>query len=677
MDFRKLFRMLPVVIRRSNSSLGRTTSGRAARLISLIALTLWPSAQAWAWPTTARPAVWQDLSLVYSLLAGAGFLLFAVLLWMVWSRRFGRRVGRPLDGPTDHWGRLIQATKRATTFDGLLTSSLSVLTESFAADRGLVVKYSPRRGKMYPVDSVGLAEDELTNLIEPTTAATIFQTSISGGRTVVVAERSGNKKNTTTVDSNRYWLTIPIVKQYQVLAILAFSSRDIQPDNAELLKTATSIRDYLSQTATGFLATAVGEIRRDASFKADMLAKELAGCAGVEQALGKIVDVIRQLLPVDYISISRFDSKSENVIRWSAFVDGGKLIEKQYPILYGGTDTTGTLGKSLRPVIEDDLSANPQTQDSPEARRGMRSRMTIPILYGGKYLAGMTIAHRARGTYDDATLVKLESVSRVLGGWLQVKDTEIIATRLDRYLDVINRLDNLEDSRQGEIINMVRRAMNVSLLRLFRYDPQEKSLNLAASATARPMGEGNQSILPTPADRLPWHRFALHSRRACLIDQSDPERLMSSEESRLALVDRFKTGLLMPVFKNGETLGILSAAEMRHPARRRFEGADFIFMRSAATRMAGFLGGGNGRALPRVDRFLSRDFMPMLATPLTTIYGSVDLIRQNRNEMDTQTARYLGNIERAAERIKKAAIGRDRETRLEEPENKQLDLIEA
>ena len=69
--------------------------------------------------------------------------------------------------------------------------------------------------------------------------------------------------------------------------------------------------------------------------------------------------------------------------------------------------------------------------------------------------------------------------------------------------------------------------------------------------------------------------------------------------------------------------------------------------------------------------------MPLLATPLTTIYGSVDLIRQNRTEMDTQTARYLGNIERAAERIKKAAIGRDRQTLMEQSDSKQLNLIEA
>jgi len=596
--------------------------------------------------------------MLYSLLVGGSLLVLAALGWIIFSR-LSRGVSSRKGDDSGFWPRLVRTTSQASSFDELLSLSLRVLAEKYRADRGIVSKYSRLNRRLHPVEVFGPAADEWGILASGEGSKSIFWSSISGRYVAVVTGPAGKPGQAGKGKTGPSWLTIPIVDRRETLAVLALAGGDIGPADGRLLREAKSIQGVISCSAANFLAAAVGAIYRDSARTTKKLIQVLSGCSSIKEALAKVTKVLRELSPVDFVSLSRSDPQSRDEIRWSALVDGGRLVEWHYPVLYKGAKEAPPAGATVPPVIDHDLKATPQPPAAIESRCGMRSRLVLPLMYGERPMATLIIAHRQPGKYDEATLTRLEGISRVFAEWLHTWDTEARAHRTDRYLDVLDRLDNLDQDKIKSLIDMLRRAMEVTMVRLFRYDPIGRLFTLVASSSARPSGKSGPAHLRTPAERLPWHRHALSSRRVCLIDQDDPERLMSTEEGRLAMIDSFKTSLLVPVYHGERSLGILTVAEMRRPARRRFEAPDYVFLRCAAARIGRFLAGDGLPSSVGADMPVLRRTASLLAAPLTTLCGSVELIRQHNEDIDEQTSRYLANIERAGERIKEVTQDSD------------------
>jgi len=650
-------RVLRIGSRVPTSSWRSAVATRLASLAAFVLLMLLPGKVA-AWPTSMQPAVWLDQPVFFALSAGLGLLVLATIGWIL-LYRFSSKTRSGKDRNADFWLRLVQTTAKAATFDELLSSCLHVVAEKYGADRGMVSKYSQRSGHLFRVETFGQMQGGPGVFAEGEVSESIFRPCISGRRAAVLTDptdksgRIGRRKTGTT------WLAIPIIDRYQTLAVMALAGGEIQPAKRRLLCEAEAIGKVICRGAVSFLSTAVGGIYRESAQLTRSLARILPACADVKEALGKMVQMLTQLCPIEFISLSRSDPRSGDEVRWSALVDKDRLVEWHYPILYGREGDALRTRNFVRPIIDFDLSGNPRADATPENRRGMRSRLILPLVYGDKPIARLTIAHRRPGQYDDATLVRLEGIVRVFAEWLHVMDTQLAAHRMDRYLDVLDRIDDIEQDKKDDMIAMLRRAMEVTSVHLFGYDPDQQTFSLVASSSVRPTAEAGLSRMHTPAERLPWHRYSIHSRQPCLIDQSDPEMLMSGEESRWAMIDRFKTGLLVPVHHQERNLGILTVAEMRHPVRRRFEGPDYVFLRCAASRIGEALGGNGHRSSTRAEMPDSGQTIPLLSAPLTTLYSSVDLIRQHDRNLDEQTNRYLTNIENAAERIKQFARDHD------------------
>ena len=611
-----------------------------------VALTLMTASPAWAWPAGIQPPIWLEHPSWQTVFVGLLAIGLALFGWMFFTRlRNGQSAGKKRTS-VDLWPELVRAVANAGTLDDVLRAALRVLTGHFGADQAWLAKYSARHERWVPV-SVPQLEAGITP--PPDIARELAHQLRALVASPEVVIEPGQPAGPAGDNAARHWLLVPITNNRRLLGVLALSWKGLRPRDTDVLKTAAPLGEFLSRSVSDFVSTAAAEAVRQSTRAGEALAQQLCRHRSIESALTPIVKSLWPICRPDYAAISGVDDGS---IRWSALVEQGKPVEHRYPIISSGTDGKSSAGLLDEPSIDDDLMAGASAPQSIEHRLSMRSRLTIPLVWAGKNMGRLTIASRQPGRFDEVTVVRLEPLARVLAEWLQIRETERLAGRMDRYLDALDRLDQADDNERDDVAGMLRQAMDVTAVRLFRYDPADESFHLTASAFARPVGERGQNYHKVPAERLPWLRLALRGDRPCLIDQNDPERLMSTEESRLAMIERFRTGLLMPLRTNKRSVGILSAVEMRHPARRRFEGVDYIFLRCASSRLGGLLPDDRIAAKPDTGRPHLRLAAPLLAAPLTSIYGSVDLIRQNLGSPDERTARYLDNIERAAERIK-------------------------
>ena len=605
-----------------------------------------PTANAGAWPTSFQPAVWLDQPWGQALLIGTALTGLALSGWVLLGRFRRRSSSRPRHIP-DLWPELVRRTASARTLDELLRSAAQVLTDSLHADCTWVGKFSIQEDRWVPIGASGPGCHDSATLDAPSGLHALLRTVAFARKPAILPEPLETQRKNRA----RHWLVVPIGDHHRTLAAIAISRPGLRADDAHLLTAMEPVREFLSRSVGDLVSLAASAMYQASVRAGDALAQELFRCTTIESALDKIIEFIHPICTVDYFSISRIDPRSHQEIRWSALVEGNRLVERRYPILSGSGGSV--LGPNLRqPSINHDLQNDRLLTDSVEARLGMRSRLTVPLVWGGKITGVLTVAHRQPRRFDDVTLIRLQPPARALAGWLQVRQTETLAGRMDRYLDVLDRLEHVDVEDRDTVTGLLRQAMDVTAVRLFRYDPADESFSLAGSSFARPVGERGGLRLQAPAERLPWLRFAARGEHPCLVDQNDPERFMSAEESRLAMLEQFKTGLLMSVRRDGRSLGVVSAIEMRHPARRRFEGADYLFMRCAASRLAGVLSRTEPATRQAAEQPALQPIAPLLAGPLTTIYGSIDLIRQNTQGLDERSNRYLHNIERAAERIK-------------------------
>ncbi len=588
------------------------------------------------------PTLWQGSEVTYSLVMGGILIVLALMGWMILSWVLRQRRLPDLSPHSRIWPRLVETARSAETLDILLCSFMRILADEFRADAAAMVKYSAHQNCLFGLDALGLTAEELQAMTDQPPDQTIFHAAIVT-RAVAVPQPAPGAKTPET-----RWVIMPLLDGDKPIAALALRGTQLTGGDPRFLSHLGHIQDFLSLAATDFITAAKGRIEHDAVSAAGQFDLLLANCDSIEKALGETARALGRACPVDYVSLARLDRASQSEMRWSILLDGGKLIERHHPIQYGNGGELREAQAAGCPVICTnllDLSPSPV-----EARFGMRSRLRIPLTCRNTCVGTLIIAERRAGQYSTATLPYIQPLLEILAHWLAEYDRQRSTARLDRYLEVLNRLQNRYPESAEQILEAVREALDVTAVCLLDYDGENRSFGLCGSSQVRPVGRKGTLRSRIPADCLPWHKYALSGERACLIDQSDPERLMSSEESRLTMPEGFKTGLLAPVSDGEHSLGILAAAEMRHPVRRRFADFDRTFLLLAGSRLGEALKGNVADGTPR--RFADTSIAPLVAAPLTTIMGSVELIRQAKDNLPPQTDKYLHNIESAANRIK-------------------------
>ena len=165
--------------------------------------------------------------------------------------------------------------------------------------------------------------------------------------------------------------------------------------------------------------------------------------------------------------------------------------------------------------------------------------------------------------------------------------------------------------------------------------------------------------------------MALDERRMVIVNEEDPEAVMSEVEKVKSLARRVQAAVLIPMEMEGRPLGLVSLGEMRSWKRWAFSLQDLAFARGISNQVALSLSGlsrkeaqkragerlkaievqieSSHRAAEALELFPNLGYS--INNPLTSILGAVDLIRLKSAGISPEAGRYLNIIEKQAGRI--------------------------
>jgi K+-sensing histidine kinase KdpD len=165
--------------------------------------------------------------------------------------------------------------------------------------------------------------------------------------------------------------------------------------------------------------------------------------------------------------------------------------------------------------------------------------------------------------------------------------------------------------------------------------------------------------------------MAMEERRMVIINEEDPEAVMTENEKSKSLARRVQAAVLIPMEVEGRALGMVSLGEMRSWKRWGFTPQDMAFARGISNQVALSLSGlsrkeaqrRSGERLKTIEAQIESsrgaqealDLFPNLDysinNPLTAILGAVDLLRLKSQKLTPEAGRYLSIIEKQAGRI--------------------------
>lgn len=378
----------------------------------------------------------------------------------------------------------------------------------------------------------------------------------------------------------------------------------------------------------------------------------------IEAALKTVDAALHGVVDFDYLSVATLGASRAHEDRATMVVGSERVIENRHrwPITGETLERVLSTGRSVITPDLDMSEEDGETEAMPwERRLGMRSRLIVPIADAGKVIGSITLAHRRYARFSETDMQLVSTVTAFLAPWMRQLDTSRRANRTDRALTFLRKLESsifatLDDKA---IVNDASTVLDATGLRIYRVDEDSQTLIEVASSGRLPSNTDSPRQLPL--SYLPWHRLALDSRRTQTIDQYDPESVMGGAEASLAMDTKMKTGCLVPIVSGGRPLGVIDVVEQRHPDRNVLDNGSKLILETLASMLAQrwtestARSAGNPGTAVLTDRL--KGWSRQVVNPLTSIIGSVELIRHKEPVMSAEAIKYLGTIERSATRI--------------------------
>lgn len=377
----------------------------------------------------------------------------------------------------------------------------------------------------------------------------------------------------------------------------------------------------------------------------------------LDAALNVIATALQGHTEFDYLSVSSLGASRAHEDRATILSGSRRVIESRHrwPVTGAVLQRVLTTGRAV--ITPDlDMAADDDIGDTApwERRLGMRSRLIAPICDGDRVVGSITLAHRRFARYSEDDIDLVATISAFLTPWMHQVIASQRVERNERMMEYIRRLegDTTASVDEAELVRDASRAVDATGLRVYRVDQTSQFLREVAVSERLPNDDSSRQL---PLSQLPWHRWALDSRRTLAVDQGDPEAVMNREEADMAMDRQMKTGCLVPIVSNGQPLGVIDVVERRHPDRTSLDTSSKLIIEKLADILARRWqnshteGNGHDDAKAICERL--KGWSRQVVNPLTSIIGSVELIRHKQPELGAEMIKYLGTIERSATRI--------------------------
>ncbi len=404
----------------------------------------------------------------------------------------------------------------------------------------------------------------------------------------------------------------------------------------------------------------------------------------IEEIFPEVARLLKKVLDFDYLSLAVVDSSGENMSRLSMAGEWNLLLSKQRSLPTHGT-LVEKVKKSGEPQIVEDIGSDALLDDSLVKATGIRSAMLLPLSPRGVLTFGSV---RPKNYYPkDAKWLKL--VCSLLELFLLRDELDEKLSLKEKKLAKLNQIarKSLDEKDLDKVFDYAAETLTCGLPASFcrisvlskkdlpcsqpktqKEDSKPKNSGQDPTGSAQLLSLSSFKIRDSGINlkdqkkfslsELPWHRFVLEAKRPVLVNQDDPESMMSDEEAAILMDRKINSALLVPLVVNQSPVGIISVGEMRNWERRPFTQEEIDFLETVSY----YLGLALRKNLTdKSSRKLIKDKFFELSLKinnyLSSILGSAELIQQKKDFLDDESQRYLKQIQKNSERIKKELVG--------------------
>lgn len=478
---------------------------------------------------------------------------------------------------------------------------------------------------------------------------------------------------------------VPIKFCGKILGILGIYDSKPNRFTYQEIQFLTSLGETLGLAAKQILTSERNKRRRDYISCVENISKLIEEDLSLEESFPQISTELKKIIDFDYISLAIADRSRENIRRISIGSSGGLLLDKRSTIPTADIPV-GKVIKSGEVWIENDIRFSDNWgKDGNGGDEGLikacgiRSRLILPIWFKRTVCGALSLGHQRPDSYSPNDAKWLKPFNQQLSFLIQsqkvlekLKKEQHFTLLLSDYAQKLAQDDDIQ-SFLTEVAASLTEELPKSFVRISLLNKHRDHLSTHALHQIRREGINLKGVEKFSLRDLPWHRLTLEAKRPMLVNQDDPESLMSDQEAQLILDQKIRSALLVPLMVKGETVGVISLGEMRNWERQPLTPEEIDFIKHISNQVSlalkkSLLGRSNERLREKLKSFEEKrekaeawsdlpsslsDLSYEVSNPLTSILGSAELLKLSEPNISPENFKYLHNIEKGADRIQR------------------------
>jgi transcriptional regulator with GAF, ATPase, and Fis domain len=454
---------------------------------------------------------------------------------------------------------------------------------------------------------------------------------------------------------------------------------DSKPDrfSYQEIQFLTAVGEIMGLSAKHTLISKRNKKRRDYISAMENMFKINQEEGTLEEAFPKISAELKKIIDFDHISLAWAAEAGKNMKRISIGSSGGMLVDKRVDVSTKGSALGGVIS-SQEIRLDRHIDPGENSLEDPLSKAcGIKSRIILPLWCGESLYGALSLGHQESDFYsvNDAKWLRpftLGLSHLILEQVLEEKLTrkQSLSTLLCEFEQKLVQEEDLKTLVEDVVVSLTQ-DLPKSFARVSLLNKQQDQLIPCATHQIRSEGIDLNKQERFSLDYLPWHRLTLEAKRPMLINQDDPESLMSRKEAQLIFDEKMNSALLVPLILDDKAVGVISVGEMRNWERQPLSEEEVSFVKHKANQICvalkkGLLHRSNQQLKERLKSMESHkegdyhqtqahlwlsDLSYQINNPLTSIRGSAELLRLSEPNLSADSLRYIRNIEKGVDRI--------------------------
>jgi transcriptional regulator with GAF, ATPase, and Fis domain len=571
---------------------------------------------------------------------------------------------------------ILRFSQKTSTREELLKESLNSLCSIMGYSLGVIYKPAFNSHQISLITHFGFDVSVLPNLYSFNWKNSFFEESFKTKELCTTSEIDSLKENGAFFSEPgkiKSAAFIPIKFKEKIMGVMGLYTQE-EKFNYQECQFLSDWGKLLGSLSEEMLVAKRNQQRREYLSALEELGELLKEENRLREVFPLVAKILKRVIDFDFVSLAFLDASGQNMSCISLGAGGNLFFDKGVSMPTYGTAIHQVV-KSGEALLDSDLTQQTKFIDTEWLKTlGIKSRLIAPLFWNKAKIGTLTLGKMETDFYSGADTKWLKPFLSQLS-WFMVKEKKSQESDrkshfLEKAFTYVQRILEKADSQEilDSISQTITHELPTSFCRISVLDENQSSLTTRSLYSIREQGIRLNREIKLPLAELPWHNLALEEKRTLLVNQEEPESVMSDTEAGLILSQNIHSAILAPLIVEGQPKGVISLGEMRNWQRRPFSKNELEFVDFMASFLSLCLEYENRNSSFNQkekfeaeleqekgehrdwDRFLS-SLSYHINNPLASILGSVELLQMRNNLTSDEAKRYLQHIEKGAKRI--------------------------